>query len=324
MNIDIYNKLKAELPEIKKNVLLKDFTTFKIGGFAKYFLVVKSREVLIKVIKLVKENNIPIFVLGGGSNLLISDKGFNGMIIKIQNSKFELVSRNTIKADAGVNFSRLVAFSLENSLSGFEWAGGIPGMTVGGAVYGNAQAFGIKTSELIKEVEVFDIKKNKIFYLNKEQCKFSLKTSTFKRNRNLIILSAVFVLSTEDRNLIQEKIKEFLSHRKKNHPVNFPSAGSVFVNLEKIIKNKALLKKYPELISMNNRGIIPAGFLIEKCGLKCKKIGKAQISEKHCNFIINLGGAKAQDVLKLIKLAKQKVKKVFNISLETEIQYLGF
>lgn len=322
MQDKIWEKLKLELPEIKHNVLLKDFTTFKIGGPAKYFFVVKNIEELKLTIIIAIKFKIPVFILGGGSNLLVSEKGFNGLVIKIQNSKIELINKSIIKADAGVNFSRLVALSVENSLSGFEWAGGIPGMTVGGAVYGNAQAFGSKTSELIKEVEVFDIKKNKTFCLDKEQCKFSLKTSIFKKNKNLIVLSAVFVLNKEDKNIIQERIKEFINHRKKHHPVNFPSAGSVFVNPEKIIKNKILLKKYPELVSMNNKGIIPAGFLIEKCGLRGKIIGKAQISEKHCNFVINLGGAKANDVLNLIKLAKQKVKQKFNINLETEIQIL--
>ena len=319
---NIWKKLKSELPEVKQNILLAPFTTYKIGGEAKYFFVAKTKEDLKKALVVCSKLKIPVFVIGGGSNLLVSDKGFSGMIIKIAMNRKEL-SGNIIYCEAGVALANLTGLCLEHSLAGFEWSAGIPG-TVGGAIYGNAQAFGTKISQAIKEVEYFDIKTGKLKTATREQCKFTLKNSIFKRNKNFIIISAIFELKEGDKKLIKEKIKEFIDYRIKGHPIEFPSAGSVFVNLEKPITNKKLLAKYPELNNMNEKGIIPSGFLIQSCGLKGKKIGNAQISEKHANFIVNLGGARAKDVLELIKLAKEKVYKEFRIKLETEIQLIGF
>ena len=283
----------------QKNVLLKNYTTYKIGGPAKYFLIVKNKEDLIEATKLAKELKLPVFILGGGSNVLVLDKGFNGLVIKMENSKIDFSGQNSVYVEAGVNSAKLVKFTIDNSLSGVEWFAGIPG-TVGGAIYGNAQAFGVKISDSVKTVEALDLKKGKIVNLSNKQCKFSLKNSIFKRNKNLIIISAVLKLKKTKKEDIEAKVKEHISYRKKWHPIKFPSAGSVFVNPK-----------------------ITASSLIENCGLKGKKIGKAQISLQHANFIVNLGGAKAKDVLALIKLAKQKVKKTFNINLEQEVQQLG-
>ena len=292
----------------QKNVLLKDYTTYKIGGPAKYFLIAKNKEDLIKAIKSAKELKLPVFILGGGSNVLVSDKGFNGLVIKIANSKIDFFGQNSVYVSAGVNSAKLVKFTTDNSLSGIEWFAGVPG-TVGGAIYGNAQAFGVKMSDSVKTVEVLDLKTLKIVKLSSKQCKFSLKNSIFKRNKNLIIISVILKLKKTKKQNIEEKIAEHVSYRKKWHPIKFPSAGSIFVNPEIKVKNKIK--------------IIHAASLIENCWLKGKKIGNAQISLQHANFIVNLGGAEAKDVLALIKLAKQKVKKTFNIDLEQEVQQLG-
>lgn len=307
----------------QRNVLLKNHTTFKIGGPAEYFFVAKKKEDLIEALKFARKNKLKITVLGGGSNLLVCDKGIKGLVVKIENKEVK-AEKELVFAKAGIRLESLVSFCTENNLKGLEWSSGIPGITVGGAVYGNAQAFGIKISDSVKSIEVLDTKTLKIKNLSKQQCQFSLKNSVFKKNKNLIIISASFLLRKGDKKEIKEKIKEYIDYRKKRHPINFPSAGSVFVNPEIIIKNKKLLKKFPELNEFNERGIIHAGYLIEKSGLKGKKIGRAQISEKHSNFIINLGGAKAKDVLKLITLAEQKVKKTFGIDLVQEVQLTGF
>ncbi|MDP2741408.1 MAG: UDP-N-acetylmuramate dehydrogenase [bacterium] len=307
----------------QRNVLLKNHTTFKIGGPAEYFFVAKKKEDLIEAVKFAKKNKLKITVLGGGSNLLVCDKGIKGLVVKIENKKIE-AEKDLVFAKAGTRLESLVSFCTENNLQGLEWSSGIPGITVGGAVYGNAQAFGTKISDSIKNIEAIDIKTLKIKNLSNKQCRFRLKNSIFKKNKNLIIISASFLLEKGDKKEIKAKIKEYINYRKKRHPINFPSAGSVFVNPEIIIKNKKLLEKFPELNEFNKRGVIHAGYLIEKSGLKGKKIGKAQISEKHSNFIINLGGAKAKDVLKLITLAKQKVKKTFGIDLVQEVQLMGF
>jgi len=306
----------------QKNVLLKDYTTYKIGGPAQYFFVAKTKEDLIKAVKTAKELKLPVFVLGGGSNILVSDKGIKGLVIKLQISDFVL-NKNRVHIGAGAMLPKLVAIATKSGFAGLEWAAGVPG-TVGGAIYGHAQAFGAKISDVVKSVEALDIKTLEIKKLSKKQCGFSLKSSIFKKNKNLIIVSAILEFKKRPKKEIQKKIKEYLNYRKTRHPVSMPSAGSTFVNPQVKIKNKKLLNMFPELIQFNNKGVIPAGYLVEKAGLAGKKIGRAQISEQHANFIVNLGGAKAKDVMMLIKLAQEKVKKSFGIKLEPEVQFVGF
>lgn len=310
------------LPGVEKNVLLKNYTTYKIGGPARYFFIAKTKDRLISALKIAKSLRLPVFILGGGSNLLISEKGFNGLVIKIDISGIKFLG-NKAFVGAGAGLTKLAYLSAENRLSGLEWAAGVPG-TIGGAIYGNAQAFGTKISDAAEGVEAINLKTLELKNLTKKQCRFSLKNSIFKKNKNLAIVSATLQFKKHGAKQIKNKIKEFLDYRKTNHPISLPSAGSTFVNPEIKIKNKKLLEKFPELDAYNKKGIIPAGYLISKCGLAGKKIGNAQISKKHANFIINLGGAKAKDVLYLINLAKKEVKNNFNISLEAEVQFIGF
>ena len=277
------------LPGIKKNVLLKNYTTFKIGGRAKYFYAAKDKEDLIRAITLAKKMKLPFFILGGGSNLLISDRGFNGLVIKFGQPLSLYVSK------------------------GLEWAVGIPG-TIQGAVCGNAGAFTQSMQDAVKEVEVFDVKTGEIKNFKNKDCQFSYKDSIFKKKKNLIILSVKIKnrasegSEDEDENEVliaskksnAQKIKEYLDYRKERQPLNFPSAGSVFKN--------------PPGFS--------AGELIDECGLKGKKIGNVKISEKHANFIVNLGRGEAKDVMRLIKIIKNRVKKKFGVVLEEEIVIL--
>ena len=272
------------MPGIKKNVLLKNFTTFRIGGKAKYFFTAKTKEGLIKAVVVAKKSKLPFFILGGGSNVLVSDGGFKGLVIKYGQPLSSYVSK------------------------GLEWAAGIPG-TIQGAVYGNAGAFGKSMKDVVKEVEVFDVKTEKIKILKNKDCRFSYRNSIFKKNKNLIILSVVLKIKkgkkgdeakASSSTFAAARVKQCLDYKKQNHPWNYPSAGSVFKN--------------PDGFS--------AAWLVEACGLKGKRIGKAEISKKHANFIINLGGAKEKDVVKLISLAKKSVKKKFKINLQEEIQFL--
>jgi UDP-N-acetylmuramate dehydrogenase len=318
----ILEKLKKELPGIKTGVELKDYTTYKIGGSAKYFFVAKNKEDLASALKIARKNKLPIFILGGGSNLLISDKGFNGLVIKIDIFGMDFKD-NKAFVGAGANLTKIAYILADSGLSGLEWAAGIPG-TVGGAIHGNAHAFGTKISEAVETVETINLKNLKFENFTKKKCQFSLKNSIFKKDKNLIIVSAVLEFKKGPAEQIKNKIKGFLEYRRANHPMDFPSAGSTFVNPEVKIKNKKLLEKFPELNNYNKKGSVPSGYLIERCGLAGKKIGNAQISEKHCNFIINLGNAKSKDVLSLMKLARKKVRDVFGIKLETEIQFVGF
>ena len=284
------------------NILLKDYTSFKIGGPAKYFFKVKTRQDLIKKIQMAKELNLPFFILGGGSNLLVSDDGYEGIVIKMEESNISCqinLPEHKITAQAGMKLADLVKFSVEKNLTGLEWAVGIPG-TVGGAIRGSIQAFKKSISETIESVEALDVSKLEVKSYKTKDCKFDYKESIFKENKNLIILSCVFKLEKGNKEEIKKKIEYFLDYRKKNHPLDFPSAGSIFKNLED--------KKVWELI--------------KECGLEGKRIGNAQISKKHSNFIINLGNASSKDVLDLINLAKKQVKNKFGIEIEEEIFYL--
>jgi len=326
MEKSISDKLKSKLPDIQENILLKYCTTYKIGGPAKYFFIAKTKDDLMTALKTAKSLRLPVLILGGGSNLLVSEKGFKGLVVKINilDVKFE---NNKIFVGAGASLTKLAYLSADNGLSGLEWSAGVPG-TIGGAIYGNAQAFGEKISDLVESVELINLKTLKSSSFTKKQCKFSLKNSVFKNppvgGKNLIIVSAVLEFRNDEVEKIKSQIKKNLDYRRSNHPMDFPSAGSVFINPELKIKNKELLEKFPELNEYNKKGVIPAGYLIAKCGLVGKKIGNAQISEKHANFIINLGEAKSKDVLTLISLAQKKVKKNFRINLETEVQLVGF
>ena len=202
MENDTFQKLKVLIPGIKRNVLLKNYITFRIGGPAEYFFVAKTKQDLIKAVKAAKKTNLPFFNLGGGSNLLVSDKGFNGLVIKFQISGFRF-QEEKVYAEAGAGLGKLVVRSQELGLSGLEWAIGIPG-TVGGAIRGNAGAFGASIADIVESVEVLDIQnikdaksktqdlKSKIFQNRK--CKFGYRDSIFKENKNLIILSAVLNL----------------------------------------------------------------------------------------------------------------------------------
>jgi len=317
------DNILKELPGVQKNILLKNYTNYKIGGFGKYFFVAKNKESLVLALEFAKKNKLPVFIFGGGSNLLVSDKGFKGLVIKIDILGIEFCGKNVI-VGAGVNLAQLANLLAEKGLSGLEWASGIPAATVGGAIFGHAQAFETKMSDSVKEVTVLDIKNLKIKKFTKKQCQFSLKNSIFKKTRKFVIISAVLEFSPKNTEEIKKLIEEFNNYRKNCHPLNFPSAGSTFVNPTAKIKDKKLLIKFPELNEYNRRGIIPAGFLIAKCGLSGKKIGGAQISEKHANFILNLGGAKAKDILALMNLAQKAVKKIFKINLQKEVQLVGF
>jgi UDP-N-acetylmuramate dehydrogenase len=307
--------------EIKKNVSLKNYSTFKIGGKAKYFLIAKNEKEILKGICWAKKKKIPFFILGGGSNVLFSDKGFNGLLIKLQNTQYEI--RNTkIIAEAGVPLQKLVLESAKKGLSGLENLAGIPG-TLGGAIWGNAGAFGKEIGDLVEEVKTLQIAncKLKIEKLKKKDCKFGYRDSIFKRKKNWIILEAILKLKKGKKKEIEKKIKEILKLRKEKQPLRFPSAGSVFKNLPMKKVPKKVREKFKEKIK---NGFLPAAVLIEAAGLKGYQIGGAKISEKHANFIVNIKSAKASDVKELIEKIKKEVKKKFKIKLEEEIELVGF
>ncbi len=307
---------------IQKDVSLASYTTFKIGGPAKYFCVVESSEELIKLVDLAEKNNLPYFILAGGSNVLVSDNGFDGLVMKIGFSRLK-IKDNLIECDAGAALSKAVGEALSFGLAGLDWATGIPG-TVGGAIRGNAGAYGSQISDNVKSVTV--LRRGKAKNLTNKECNFSYRHSIFKDVDNKdIILSVVFELQSGDRAKIKQKMKEIIMERNKKFN-NYSCAGCVFKNIE-ISENEwsEIKKKWPNLPDEFLRcRKIPAGWLIEECDLKGKKIGGAQVSDQHANVIINAGQATAEDVIILTSIIKQKVRSKFNLQLMEEIEYLGF
>lgn len=308
--------------EFKKNVNLAPCTTFKIGGPAAYFYEASNLEQIIWAVNSAREKKLPIFILGGGSNLLISDSGFQGLVIKIQNSELNvkvLDSGIEIFCEAGIPLSRLVVEAMKIGAVGLEWAMGIPG-TVGGAICGNAGAYGHSTGESLLEVKVLELGTGQVKTISKDDCQFAYRESKFKSSK-VIIISAIFQLSKGNLKSSQEAIKEIALVRKNKIPGQ-PSAGSVFKNIEINKETLALLDIIPKEAIKGTK--IPAGYLIEQCGLKGKIVGGAQISEQHANFIVNINNAKAIDVVQLINMIKERILDKFKINLEEEIRYLGF
>jgi UDP-N-acetylmuramate dehydrogenase len=307
--------------EVKKEVSLAKYTTFRIGGPAKFFVEVLNESELIEALKYAKNNSLNFFILGGGSNVLFNDNGFDGIVIKSQNTRCN-IKDTKIECDAGLQLSQAVKMSSENGLSGLEWAAGVPG-TIGGAVRGNAGAFGGCMADSIEEVKFLDMEGNsesKIFKNSK--CAFDYRNSIFKQNSNLIILSCVLRLEEGRSEEIKNKIRENIEKRAKNQPKE-PSSGSFFKN--PVAENKNLIEKFERDMGIKCKdNKIPAGWLISETGLQGKKIGGAMVSEKHANFIINTGNATAEDVVILSSFIKQQVRDKFGIELQEEVQLVGF
>ncbi|MBI2628338.1 MAG: UDP-N-acetylmuramate dehydrogenase [Candidatus Niyogibacteria bacterium] len=304
---------------IKENEILANHSTFRIGGPAKYFTAVKSKEELIEAFDFAGKKNLPFFVFGGGSNILYRDKGYGGLAIKIQNSKISLAK--IIKAGAGTLFSQLIRESINANLTGLEWATGIPG-TVGGAVAGNAGAYGHSISEFVKNVAILSNNGAagwRIKNYPAQKCDFIYRGSRFKKPDNReIILEVEFNLEKGDLEKSKKIIQGILEER-RNKLVSYPSAGCVFKNI--IIDELKNKEEFLKLIPRNKikGGKFPAGWLIENCGLKGKQIGGAKIAEEHANYIVNAGGATADDVIQLIDFCRQKTQEKFNLDLEKEI-----
>ena len=285
--------------KIKFNEPMEKHTTLKVGGNADVFVNPETIEDVVAVLKYAKENEIPVTIIGNGSKLLVKDKGIRGIVVRF-GSKFSNIhiDGECITVEAGMTLPRLAIIAKDNSLSGLEFAAGIPG-NVGGAVYMNAGAYGSDMSHLIQEVTYIDDNLD-VKTLTGDLCEFGYRTSIFRKKR-YVILSAKLKLSTGNKEQITEVMKQNQESRKSKQPLEYPSAGSTF--------------KRPEGYFV--------GKLIDDLGLKGYSIGGAQISTKHSGFIVNTGEATANDVLSLINYIKEKVLEANGIKLEEEIIVLG-
>jgi UDP-N-acetylmuramate dehydrogenase len=307
------------LPKAKKNVLLAPYTTFKIGGPAKYFYIAKSTTDVIHAAKTAKKYKMPFFVLAGGSNLLVADKGFSGLVILLEVKSYTIVGTK-VEATPGVSMDTLVKETGKRGLAGFEWAGGLPG-SVGGAVRGNAGAFGGEIKDNIVSVFAMNTKGN-IKTFSQKQSLFSYRDSLFKR-KNWIILSAIFRMKKGNKKTIQAAAKDHIRYRKEKHPLEYPNAGSMFKNCDLKKFSKKLQQELSHVVKVDPFPVIPTAYLISEAGLKGLRFGKAEVSKKHPNYIINRGGASANDVLRLVAKVKKRIKKKYSVDLEQEVQYIS-
>lgn len=310
-----------DLPGIQKGVLLKKHTTFCIGGPTQYFFVAKSTSQVITALRLAKKLKLPVFVLGGGSNLLVFDQGIRGLVIKIQNKEPIVLKRpGIVQAPAGAVFGSVVQFAIKKSLKGLEWAGGLPG-TFGGAIRGNAGAFGGEIKDSIFSVTALD-DKLALKTLSNKQCKFSYRSSIFKE-KNWTVLSAQIKLEKGVKKELEARAKSHIAYRKEKHPLEYPNAGSIFKNVDVKKLRPDVLKLFSDKIKKDPFPIVPSAWFVIGAGLAGKSFGHAQVSKKHSNYIVNTKNAKAKDVLALIALIKKEVKKKYGVDLEQEVQVLN-
>jgi len=281
--------------EIKTKINLAELTSFKIGGAAEYFFEPENLKILQQVLIFARHNKMPVFILGGGSNILVSDRGLKGIVIRLSGPHFTRCSSDgsCIEAGSGLKLNKLISFAKQKNLSGLEFLAGIPG-TLGGSLLGNAGAWGRSIGELVKEVGVLDYT-GKYRRLTTKELKFAYRKSNLGK---FIIISVKLKLQPAPRRQICLKINKYLLQRKQSQGHHLPNAGCIF----------------------KNPGARPAGRLIDLCGLKGAASGRAVISTEHANFILNTGCAKCKDVLSLMKLVQKRVKEKFRINLEPEVK----
>lgn len=295
----IYNDLleKIDSKRIFKNEKMSKHTSFKVGGIADFYVVVEDVDELIYVLELGKKNNIETFIIGNGTNLIVTDKGFRGIVIKLNFSKLEL-ENDVITAGAGVSLITLSHFALKNNICNYEFMSGIPG-TIGGGVKMNAGAYGGEIKDILVSTKYLD-ENYEVKELNNNEHEFDYRYSIFFKE-NWIILESKFKTELGKYDDIKAKMDEFTKSRKEKQPLDKPSAGSTFKRGEDFITAK----------------------VIDDLGLKGYKIGGAMVSEKHAGFIVNDGDACAKDILDLIDFIKKKAKDELNKELKLEVLIIG-
>ena len=285
--------------ELYENINLKDYNTYKIGGKAKYIVKPYDISNLIKLIQYLRDNEIKYLILGKGSNVILPDSDFDGVLILLNNLNNLEINGDMVSASSGISLNTFINKLVSHGLGGLESLCGIPG-TIGGAIVQNAGCYGQSIGDRLENVTYLE--DGNIYTIKKEECEFGYRMSIFKKDKKKIILSATFKLEYKEEEILKEIIKENQKTRIQKQPLEYPNAGSVFKN--------------PPGMS--------AGKLIDDLGLKGYNINDAYISEKHANFIINKGNASSKDIIGLIDYIKDKVREKYDIDLELEQEIIKF
>ncbi|MBI4224863.1 MAG: UDP-N-acetylmuramate dehydrogenase [Candidatus Sungbacteria bacterium] len=315
--------------EIKENMLLAPYTIYKIGGPARFFAEAASGDDIRYALEFATNRALPFVIMGAGSNMLVSDGGFDGVAIRINGGEVRVdppADGERLVCDAGVMMARAVLAAAKAGFGGFEWGIGVPG-TIGGSVRGNAGCFGGEMRDVLESAEIFDVSQNSKFKIQNSECSFGYRDSIFKKHPEWIILSATLRLKSGDADAIQQEVQRITMERLGKQDIGTKCCGCIFKNTaweREDTDREKLTMQFPELAAFVNQSHIPTSFLLDRAGLKGTRMGSAVISPKHANFFINEGTASAEDVRKLIERAKEEVHKKFGVLIEEEIQYVGF
>lgn len=306
---------------LRENVPLAPLTTFHVGGNARYYAEASGAIELAEVFEYAEKMKLPLYVLGGGSNVLFSDQGFSGIILRIVAGGVT-VRGEKILAGAGTSLLAVVEKATEASLQGIEKLAGIPG-SFGGAIRGNAGAFGTEIGQLVSSVKVLNQHTGMVKEYQQQDCQFRYRNSFFKENPHLVILSAELRLKPGNKDELKRINEETQATREAKHPQKALCAGSFFMN--PIVTDTKLLEEFAKDTGQPSKdGKLPAGWLIDHVGLRGKRIGGAMVSQYHPNYLVNMGNATAKDIITLASLVKTRVRDELRIRLQEEVQYVGF
>lgn len=307
----------------RSNVPLAPYTTFRIGGPAKLFAEASNAIELAECYERAQKERLPVFVFSGGSNVLFSDDGFSGLVVRLTDGGLQIQQSGRMSVGAGKTLSEVVFAACEAGLSGIENLAGIPG-SVGGAIRGNAGAFGVEIGDRVASVKALDSETGMVKEYAQAECGFGYRSSLFKFHSKYIVLSAELQLfPMMNPGELLSAAQEIRDKREEKHPQDVFCAGSFFMN--PVVKDEHLRQEFvKESGKQPKDDKLPAGWLIDQVGLRGKIIGHAKISEVHPNYLVNTGGATAEDVITLASIVKQRVRDELHVQLREEVQFVGF
>lgn len=324
LSFDQISSFLRAVPGAIEHEPMSKHTSFRIGGPARLYYIANSSDDAIKAFEAAKDLKIPVVTFGGGSNLLVSDDGYQGLMIQMANRTLVIEGVRVI-AESGMITGLVARKSVEAGLTGFEWAIGVPG-TIGGALYGDAGCYGGEMCDVVVSVDAYRIRGGQRLTLPKDQCEFGYRESLFKREPHLILGCTLELKPSLDTAAGKQRMEDIMRQRKEKQPLEQSSAGCAFKNFEFTNESEVeLLRRevdVPE--SMLKNKSLGAGWLVDQAGLLGQAVGQVEVSTKHGNFLVNKGQARAQDVIGLISLIKRKIRDEFGIEMQEEVQYVGF